>query len=919
MPPTIFVVRHAQGYHNIKRRHHLRDPHITGLGHEQCIQLRNSFPHHDEIDIIMASPLMRTIETASLVFEKALDRRNVPFMLVPMAQEIANQPCDIGFAPDELKTLVRETLAKENVSFDVAKIDFSLVEEGWNSKKGIYEASLLQVEKRAASLRAWLWRRPEKNIVLVSHGAFLHYFSEDWTFFDGAKGTAYENSPGPPPLPLPRDCAVDSTVCLDRPRQQRQGSSSAARHGNMWDDEDNNPYGSFNRRDSEGSDAPGYHVHAGSSTPPSGTATPQQHDTPDFTSKPHDLDDEELDGDVGADGGDDNTDDDEGLGRGERRVEPRKGGYDSRIEQILYENPDLEIQIVHAGKNTEGGGGGGGEDADEAEDEEAAQKADDGDAEAPEKASTRTRMPLLTRRGSQDLEVRRRYSEFASLRQTLVSLHPTLIIPPIPEKHSITDYAAKPTKAKEDVGIIELRQRMLATFLNRCRRMQQVRDDGVWWRFLDPNASWNEVLHSHPVVSIPKNNLKAPPLDPANPSPGHTFLPVPSASAKLRAAGASSASSSGTPASPPPHASQPSIAAHTLPGPQVFGRFPPDAGALSEAELDPYFVQFEASSRELEALLQGSMEKVNQRSLQHLYKLGDDLMELGGRYNAFSLSEQSPTVAAAIEKTGQACDFTYIQTRDLSSVLSAQFAEPMRESAQFAGIVRNVLRYRVLKRVQEEMTRDQLEKQRTSLESLEKSEMEARRIEQYLSNAGAPASGQPRRAMSTGSNAGRRNPARDSLPRRAEDDTASIDSDFPPTHGSSAPSADQGAPQPEPASPTSHRRGPSGGYVTNKIFGRLTHALHSVTDSDPERARRDQIGKTRESLVQLEQALEVSEKDVKDASAGVLGDLKRFQSDKEDDLRKYMVNFARCHVEWAKRSLESWEEAKAEVHKIEVR
>lgn len=86
--------------------------------------------------------------------------------------------------------------------------------------------------------------------------------------------------------------------------------------------------------------------------------------------------------------------------------------------------------------------------------------------------------------------MRRRYSEFASLRQALVNLHPTLIIPPIPEKHSISDYATKPTKAKEDVGIIELRQRMLATFLNRCRRMKEVREDGVWWRFLDPNASW---------------------------------------------------------------------------------------------------------------------------------------------------------------------------------------------------------------------------------------------------------------------------------------------------------------------------------------------------------------------------------------------------------------------------------------------
>ena len=98
-------------------------------------------------------------------------------------------------------------------------------------------------------------------------------------------------------------------------------------------------------------------------------------------------------------------------------------------------------------------------------------------------------MVLKLTRSKQDLEVRRRYSEFASLRQTLVNLHPTLVIPPIPEKHSMADYAAKPTKAKEDTAIIELRKRMLAVFLNRCRRMKDVREDGVWWRFLDPNVS----------------------------------------------------------------------------------------------------------------------------------------------------------------------------------------------------------------------------------------------------------------------------------------------------------------------------------------------------------------------------------------------------------------------------------------------
>lgn len=54
----------------------------------------------------------------------------------------------------------------------------------------------------------------------------------------------------------------------------------------------------------------------------------------------------------------------------------------------------------------------------------------------------------------------------------------------------MADYAAKPTSAKQDQQIIDLRKRMLAVFLNRCRRMEAVREDGVWWRFLDPNASW---------------------------------------------------------------------------------------------------------------------------------------------------------------------------------------------------------------------------------------------------------------------------------------------------------------------------------------------------------------------------------------------------------------------------------------------
>jgi hypothetical protein len=41
----------------------------------------------------------------------------------------------------------------------------------------------------------------------------------------------------------------------------------------------------------------------------------------------------------------------------EERVTPKKGGYDSRVEQWLYENPGSSILITYAGKNLEGGGG----------------------------------------------------------------------------------------------------------------------------------------------------------------------------------------------------------------------------------------------------------------------------------------------------------------------------------------------------------------------------------------------------------------------------------------------------------------------------------------------------------------------------------------------------------------------------------
>ncbi|KAJ5354987.1 uncharacterized protein N7496_012199 [Penicillium cataractarum] len=45
-----------------------------------------------------------------------------------------------------------------------------------------------KIRDRALYIRRWLKARPEKEIVVVSHGGFLHFLTDDWE--DGSTGWA---------------------------------------------------------------------------------------------------------------------------------------------------------------------------------------------------------------------------------------------------------------------------------------------------------------------------------------------------------------------------------------------------------------------------------------------------------------------------------------------------------------------------------------------------------------------------------------------------------------------------------------------------------------------------------------------------------------------------------------------------------
>ncbi|CUA78197.1 Sorting nexin-41 [Cryptococcus neoformans var, neoformans B-3501A] [Rhizoctonia solani] len=530
-----------------------------------------------------------------------------------------------------------------------------------------------------------------------------------------------------------------------------------------------------------------------------------------------------------------------------------------------------------------------------------------------------------------NVETRRRYSEFESLRNSLSKLYPTLIVPPIPSKQTIGDYAIKQSKAKEDANLIARRRRMLQVFLNRIASNPILSLEHVFHRFLERDVSWSEVLNSPPITLLPKNILKAPAHNPLEPSPAHDALPVPSPSHPLR-------------------------------------------------HPDQRFLDSESFTQKFEAHLTGPLEKVTRRTSKRWAEYAHDTAELGAALNALSLS-LPPHESDAVERTGQAVDAAYVDATRLVQSIEAGWTEPLREYAMFAGIIRRLLAYRHQKHVQYEMTRESLESKQETLEEYERSEAEAQRLQSALSAATAPRRSSPSLTPNNPNVAlpsPSANPGNESLsPRPGASPAPSADSltqsptqlsipdpdDFNTQSawgGNDGPSWGQGARSQawanrissglsstigaatnvaanaassvagasseatllaasssagvnRAAGPT-HRRGGSG---AKGFLNALSHSFQGIMDVDPEVARRNGISRTRDGIKQLDDALLVATQDLKYASSTIQADLDRFQRQKVADIRDMCIAMAMAHRDWAKNNLKAWEEAKKEVAKIE--
>ncbi|XP_010548825.1 PREDICTED: phosphoglycerate mutase-like protein 2 isoform X2 [Tarenaya hassleriana] len=196
---TIHLVRHAQGIHNVEgEKNHdaylseeLFDAQLTPLGWQQVDNLRKHVKESGlskRIELVIVSPLLRTLQTAVGVFggEGYTERVNAPPLMVTNAGKsnraaIACLDCPPFLAVELCREHLgvhpcdrRSNIIKYRELFPA--VDFSLIETDedvlWNPD---IREKKEEVAARGVKFMDWLSTRKEKEIAVVTHSGFLYH------------------------------------------------------------------------------------------------------------------------------------------------------------------------------------------------------------------------------------------------------------------------------------------------------------------------------------------------------------------------------------------------------------------------------------------------------------------------------------------------------------------------------------------------------------------------------------------------------------------------------------------------------------------------------------------------------------------------------------------------------------------------
>lgn len=220
--------------------------------------------------------------------------------------------------------------------------------------------------------------------------------------------------------------------------------------------------------------------------------------------------------------------------------------HESRVSQLLKPKSNIKVQINEANNSSEG------------------------ILNSLKKYIVYTiKLINLDNNNKEEIHIRRRYSDFESLRETLTKTFPLIIIPPIPPKNYFNfsmlntlvgtktnannnsnstngskdnsnginnlpanDYAYINSTHLNTNKLVEHRKRLLTNFLNNCLNIPQIRNLEFFGKFLDPNANWADEINLI-TSQLPKDIYHLNPENGLKTSQIYSHLPSPTGNHSL--------------------------------------------------------------------------------------------------------------------------------------------------------------------------------------------------------------------------------------------------------------------------------------------------------------------------------------------------------------------------------------------------
>ena len=169
MTKLLYCIRQGTALHNVnfwkmgrKAYTDFKDTPLIDKGKIEAIKLGTDWKDLFNVELVLVSPLSRTLDTAKYVFQNYDD---VPIIALdelmehPQAEELCNQRFD-----------------KNELVNRYPNIDFSNISDNpkiyWSDKL-VHEKELVNLDNRINIFKEFVRKRPEKTIAIVSHSSLL--------------------------------------------------------------------------------------------------------------------------------------------------------------------------------------------------------------------------------------------------------------------------------------------------------------------------------------------------------------------------------------------------------------------------------------------------------------------------------------------------------------------------------------------------------------------------------------------------------------------------------------------------------------------------------------------------------------------------------------------------------------------------